>query len=108
MTTATCGVPVTVTGSENSTTTRMASPAMNNSPSSPCPVPGSARPMTVGTAVSAPSPSTVKPGSAATAKVPRSRAAGLPVRSWMVPPARVSAEAARPTPSESASARTTV
>ena len=59
MVSATCGVPVTVAASWNSTVTAISSPA-RKTPFAPCPVPDSATPVTVGPRSSAAPPSTRK------------------------------------------------
>ena len=106
MLSATCGVPVTVTGSLKPTVTSITSSAMKR-PSAPCPVPESETPVTVGATWSAAAPFTVKPLWSPSAWVPRSRVAALPAASAMAPPFRPSAEAPTAIPLESVSALTT-
>ena len=108
MTTANCGVPVTVTVSLNRTAASRSSPC-RKTPPAPCARPERVSPATVGATVSDTLPSTTAPPSA-TAWVPRASAAALALaeRSVIVPPFRVSAPAATSTPSGSASAAATV
>ena len=113
MVSATCGVPpvvVTVTGSLKEIVTMISSPAMKvGVPAKrPCATSAMASPVTVGEAVSAADPVTVKALSSLTAWAPRPSAAAFPAASRIAaPPGSVSAEAPMATPFGSASPVTT-
>ena len=100
------GVPVTSTGSEKRTSTRIASPG-RKVPPPPLPLPESRTRVTDGARVSEPPPSTTT-SPFVIAWVPRPSAALLPAASAIVPPFSVSAEVPMLIPSASASAATTV
>ena len=104
---ATCGVPVTVAASWNSTVTVMTSPAMK-APFEPIPLPESVRPRTIGPTSSAAFPSTRKRVLSVMACVPRPSIALLLAASAIVPPFRASASAAMLIPFESVSPEATV
>ena len=109
---ATCGVPVTVTRSLNSTVTVTASPA-RKTPFPPLPRPESVTPATTGLEVSVWEPSTMMSGSSVTAWSPSRfgkvmESCRRPPASAIVPPFRVSAEAPTLTPFTSESEATTV
>ena len=103
---ATCGVPVTVAGSWNSTVTAISSSAMKTPPA-PCPIPERVTPTTVGPPVSAAAALTTRSPSV-TACSPRPSEAAFPAASAIVPPSGASAVAATEIPFESASPETTV
>ena len=104
---ATCGVPVTVAASSNSTVTSISSPAMKT-PFAPSAAPASETPVTAGPTSSGQGPNTAPSGESVTAWRPRSNSAALPAASAIDPPFSASAEAPTLSPFVSRSSLTTV